>query len=706
MVARLLQPISTLREAHRLHMSWRQPASAILAAALVAFAPAADAKVTGISFTVVSPAFAGRSFGAVGQYEKLTGTITGEVDPADPHNAGITDIALAPRTPRGTVAYSTTFTILRPINPAAGSHELIYEVNNRGTKNMVGVFNTFSSATNTNANDPTTAKDAGDGWLMQRGYTLAWSGWDGLLPKTGGLETVTVPVATNRNGTPVTGRALEEWAIIGPGIKASQLTYPAADDQDTTTAQLTVREHYADTPMAVAGWRYINNGHAVALAGDAAFTQGRLYEFAYTAQQPLVEGLGFAAVRDVVIFLRHGEPGVASPLGHDIATAIAVGFSQSARFLRDFVHLGFNRAETGAQVFDGIENAVAGGNGVFLNYRFAQPSRTERQHTDRWYPEGLFPFAWQVTTDPITGATGGRLQLCDATATCPKIIETLSENEYWAKAASLLTTDPTGTRDLAPSRFVRLYLFASHQHGAARGLGICAQPQNPLWSNAGIRALLNDLDDWLLHDTPAPANRVPMLADGTLAPPALRDRVKFPAIPGVEYNGRATIRNARDFGPQAAAGILTTLPPAYVGTTNPAATSGPGIYPSYVPVDDADGLDVAGIRLPDIAVPVATFTGWGLQAADEAAGDGCEGSGQLLALPATAAAAKAAGDPRRSLAERYPTHAAYVAAVQAGALALQAQRLLLPEDVANYLAAAELSTAGTGAATPPQPLAE
>jgi len=359
-------------------------------------------------------------------------------------------------------------------------------------------------------------------------------------------------------------------------------------------------------------------------------------------------------------------------------------------------------------VFDGLAIHAAGGNGVFLNARFAQPDDSARQHVDRWDPEGRFPFAWTTTTDPVTGARDGALARCIATATCPKIVETLTANEYWEKAGSLLTTDPTGTSDLPDAPGVRSYLFASLPHAAGSGLGVCAQPQNPLNGHAGLRALFADLDAWVRDGTAPPPSRVPRLSDRTLWVPWHQPGVHFPTIPGVTYRKIATVRNGRDwgdgFGPDG--GVITRWPPIMLGVKSPSRVAGPGIYPSYVPTTDPLGNDEAGIRLPDIAAPVATLTGWGLQGPRFAAGDGCLANGQMIALPSTRAAALATGDPRPSLATLYPTHAAYVAAVTAAADALEAQRLLLPQDVATYIALANVSPVGTGSAKAPAPLGQ
>ena len=682
----------------------------LAAGAWCVFAASARAEITSITITSTQPAFGGASFGSVGTYVKITGTAYGEVDASDPTIAQITDIALAPRGADGKVAYSTSFVIIKPADPSKGNHELLYEANNRGNKLMIGTLDVFSSATNTitSANNPTTAGDAGNGWLMRQGYTLAWSGWDPLVANVNSNLTMTAPVATNANGTAIIGPSLEELEVDNSTTTVLPLSYPAANPSDASTGQLTVREHYADAPVPVTGWTYASPT-AIKLAGGAAFTQGRLYEFAYQATNPIVEGLGFASVRDFVDFLRHGSPtttSAQSPLGNDIAYAVSFSISQPGRFMRDFVKLGFNAGPNSRKVFDGVDNYIAAGSGIFLNYRFAEPFRTERQHIARWYPEATFPFAWQTSHDPITGMTAGRLQTCETTGTCPKIIESYSENEFWSKAGSLTTTDPTGRRDLPQTPYVRFYQFASEPHAAASGLGICAQTQNPLLANAGLRALLVDLDAWIRNRGAPPEDQVPRLDRGELVSSLPQRGVRFPTIPTVTYNGVKTIRDTYDFGAAIGQGIITIDPPRLVEGETPTATDGAGIYPSYVPLDDEDGNNVAGIRMPDVEVPVGTFTGWALQGPAYASGDGCDASGQFLPFPFTRAAAKAAKDPRRSLAERYPTHVAYVRRIKAAARRLEAQRLLLPEDVASYIAAAQSgTTGGTSPTTSPLPIA-
>ena len=441
-------------------------------------------------------------------------------------------------------------------------------------------------------------------------------------------------------------------------------------------------------PFRRADWGYVNSsGNAIRLLPvGTPFQQGRLYEFTYPAKDPLVVGLGFAATRDVAAFLRHAaadDDGNPNPLAGDAQSVYTFCFSLPCRFLHDFLRLGFNEDEQGRPAIDGMLNWVGGGSGGFFNYRFAQPSRTHRQHIGRWYPERQFPFANQVTFDPVTGTTDGVLRRCLASGTCPHIFESNSENEYWVKGGSLLHTDTLGN-DLPDPERARSYLFSSLPHGNASGLGICEQPRNPLLPNPGLRALLVALDQWVSAGTEPPASRVPRRGDGTLVPALPQAGVGFPSIPGVTYNGRTTTGDLFDFGPLFGQGILTTLPPLLLGSP----------YPVFVPTTDADGNDVAGIRLPDVAVPLATYSGWNLRAASFAGGDLCDESGQKIDFAQTRAERVAAGDPRLSIEERYPNHGAYVSAVARAANGLHRQRFLLDEDVERIIEAAAESSIG------------
>jgi Alpha/beta hydrolase domain len=645
-----------------------------------------QAGITRLEITrVESPAFEGRAFGQVGQYEKLVGRVDGQVAPNDLRNAVIVDLDLAPRNANGMVEYSADFSLLKPIDVATGNHRLLYGINNRGDMRSLAALNDAPSG----GNDPITASDAGNGFLMEQGYSILESGWDPTAPSTNGRLTMSVPVAKNPDGSRVTGPALEEFVVDDTSTLSEPLTYPAAS-ADKSQASLTVRVRYEDLPVQVPadGWEYASDDlKSVRLVPSGTpFQQGTLYEFTYPARDALVAGLGFAAIRDVGDFVRHAQTdqqGTPNPLAGDVQEVYSHCVSQPCRTMHDFLYLGFNQGADGGRVFDGILNWIGGGDGIFLNYRFAQPGRTHRQHIARWYPEFQFPFANQVIYDPVTGQTGGRLARCTQTNTCPHIFEVNSENEYWAKDMAIFQLDGEG-KDLPDPANVRYFLMSSLPHAAGSGPGICQQNRNPLVPNPVIRALLVDLDEWVSSGIEPPASRMPRVADGTLVPPLPQDGVGFPAIPNVIYNGRMHTGDLFDFGPRFERGILSILPPRLVGTP----------YPMLVPKTDSDGNDVAGVRLPDVAAPLATYTGWGLRGVPAGANDGCDAAGQKIDFPQTRAEREATGDPRASIEERYPAHADYVNAVANAANDLRQARLLLEADAQAYIDAATASTIG------------
>ena len=364
-------------------------------------------------------------------------------------------------------------------------------MNNRGNLDSpffpsVGVLSVFNDGSG--GNDPSSAAHAGNGFLMRQGYTIVSSGWDPGVAAGGNRLTIRVSVAKHPDGSPVIGPSLEEVVIDNATTVIAPLTYPAAAT-DKSLASLTVRTRYDDSPVTIpaAGWEYVNALSIRLLPAGTPFTQGRLYEFTYPARDPLVAGLGFAATRDFAAFLRHAdsdETGTPNPLLGTIERVYTFGISQPARYMRDFLHLGFNEDEQGDRVFDGILNWLGAGSGIFLNYRFAQAARTHRQHIGRWYPERDFPFANRILFDPITGRTDGRSRRCLETNTCPRIFDVNSANEYWVKAGSLLHTDTLGN-DLRDSRDGRSYLLSSLPHNASTGPGLCQQPGNPLVPQPG-----------------------------------------------------------------------------------------------------------------------------------------------------------------------------------------------------------------------------
>jgi len=665
-------------------------------------APSGEARITKILITTQeSPTFGGYSWPGVGQYEKLVGKAFGEVDPTDPRNAVIVDLGLAPRNAAGKVEYAFDFYILKPMDLSKGAHKVMYEPPNRGRKTWAALGRFPAGNDPGSVTDPAVLANA---FLMPRGYTMVWSGWD----KSAGTSTanfnmtVTLPIAKNPDGSSITGPAYEY--IVASGTSFT-LSYPAATS-DKAQAKLTHRVHLNDPPVEIppSEWEYANATLTAIrlLPAGTAFIANDIYEFSYTAKDPTVNGLGFAAVRDWNAWLRYelaDDFGTPNPLAGDITRIYTEVSSQPGRLLNDFRHLGFNEAENSKKVFDGLMQWIAAGDGINLNYRFSYPNRTERNRQDHLYVEGVFPFANVTTTDPFTGKTDSRYARCIATNTCPLGAEIYSANEYWVKAASLLHTDPAGTVDLPDSPYARNYLMSSQQHGTGNGSskGNCQQFLNPLDSAPVQRALFLALDDWTNGILPPPS-RVPKLSDGTLVPPLPQSGMGFPNIPGVTYTGLKTTRYLLNYGPDFyETGIATINPPVISLPYEDNPLNGP-IYPSSVPKTDSDGNDIAGVRLPDVEVPLATYTGWALRAGPQA-NDGCEASGQMIPFARTRAEREASGDPRPSVEERYPSFGAYYSAVMRAIDDLVKNRLMLCEDADDELA--RLLQAGLDKGVPP-----
>mgnify|MGYP000873612564 CR=1 FL=1 len=659
-------------------------AGALAATAALVIPVPADARLVRFDITSKeSPTFGGYSWPGVGQYEKLVGMAYGELDPNDPRNSVIVDIQLAPRNAAGKVEYSHTFYILKPIDLSKGAHRMMYEPPNRGGKTI--------SAMNrgVGGNDPGSVTDPNalaNSFLMPRGWTLAFSGWGySAGTSTANFNSViNLPVAKNPDGSSITGPSYE---YIVTGNTSYTLNYKAAT-LDKSKATLTHRKLLNDTPEVIpaSGWEYVDETHIRLLPAGTAFTNNDIYEFMYTAKDPTVNGIGMAAIRDFVAWLRYAQAddaGNANPLAGDVQRVLTEISSQPGRLLNDFRLYGFNQAETLQKVFDGHMQWIAAADGLNLNYRFSQPGRTERNRQDHLYAEGVFPFANESTTDHISGVTAGRNDKCAASNTCPFTMEIYSANEYWVKAASLFHTDTKGTVDLPGHPQARYYFMSSMQHGTGNGnaKGNCQQFQNPLDSSPVQRALFLALNDWVTTGKEPPASRLPRLADGTLVPPA-QSATGFPNIPGVTYTGLMTTRYRFNYGPRFyTQGIMDLNPPTVTPPYQNNPLNGP-IYNNMVPKTDADGNDIAGVRLPDVRVPLNTFTGWALRA-DPNRNDGCEGSGQRIPFPTTKAAREASGDPRLSIEERYPNFTDYYYRVTQAVNDFVGEGFLLPEDAAT-----------------------
>ena len=596
----------------------------------------------------------GAPFGAVGGYERVLGGARGEVDPDDPANKTIALLDKAPRNARGRVEYSTDLYILRPLDPASGNGRILYEVTNRGRKMLFGNIADGPQG----MNDPRAVADVGNGFPLRRGFTLVWSGWDPDAPRANSGLALTAPVATD-NGRPIVQRVREEYVSgtrVG-ALEAFKLSHEAAT-LDQSRARLTVRGRASDPPLEMPSgeWSFVDR-RTIRLREGTKPKPGFLYEFHYEATNPRVQGLGFAATRDLISYLKYNPAAVAAT-GRPTSHALAIGFSQGGRYLRHHISAGFNRDEQGRKVFDGIHTHTAGVGRIFFNVPFGQPARTNTQHEDHGFPEAWFPFSTAVLEDHMTGQKGAlfRGDDCD-----PRLIETGTSTEYWQKGASLLTTDPLGMKDVALPEDSRVYMIAGTQHGGRVGAttdpGPNRNPRNPHSPMPAVRALLIALDEWVASGKAPPASRVPTLGDGTLVEP---DKTGFPAIPGA----------------------------AVVTVTNEVAPSGDWVdpkpagraYRTLVCRVDDDGNEIAGVRLPDIAVPLATYTGWNEYKPPYPRGELADRDGSYFAFPAD------------KIAQRYRNRADYVAKVTAVVDQLMKERLLLREDADRYLEKARAET--------------
>jgi hypothetical protein len=610
-----------------------------------------------IEITTRSDAFGGTAVDTIGIYEQLAGIAHMTIDPKAPANRDIVDLERAPRDADGMVHYDVDVQILRPRNPAKAQRVLVYDVVNRGNKTISAM-----------AGGSGWGADAGPTFLAQRGYTVVWSGWQGDLAGSRQIG-ARFPIATY-HGRPITGRITTEAIFDAPSGDRMVLPYPAAS-LEQSRARLSVRQRADDREQTVApvDWHYVD-ARNITLKRPAGMDAGAIYRFSYVARDPKVMGLGFAAVRDLIAFLRHGSAEQGNPLA-DIAlaacirnasgtcanpdggvfgTTVAFGGSQSGRYLRDFVWQGFNRDLSGSRVFDGVLTMIPGGRRTFTNMRFAEPGRFSRQHEDHDVPGFDFPFAYGALRDPVTGKTDGILFRCEADRTCPKIFHVDTSAEFWQAGASLVGTGGTD-RDIAFPRNVRAYLIAGGAHAPGMTMPACQGLANPLNYSPIIRALMIDLIDWTTGSHDPPDSRWPRIADGGLRPV---EALQTPDLSSIGISWPKVVNR-------------------------PTAPAGKRGWPVLVPSVDADGNDAPGIRMPELAAPTGTYLGWSLRKAGFGAGDLCLVFGSYISF-ATDAAARGS-DPRASLTDRYgPTTREQ--RLGAATDELRRDRLLLLDDTA------------------------
>ena len=652
-------------------------------------ASSARAEVVALKILKREPFASGKAFGEVGAYEQITALARFAIDPKDERNRVIVDLELAPRNADGKVEFAADVVILAPKDPGKGNGALFYDVNNRGNKLALGMFNRPPGGPGPDAKNP-----AGDGFLMRMGYTVVWSGWIGeLLPGDGRLL-LQAPQA-RENDQVVHGIVRQETSadskvkLMPLSRRPNHGSYPPTKDGEAK-AVLTKRMHESDKREIVPRnqWRMVQLPMRPYVQGveqtlpeirleiEAGLEPGVLYELIYEGEGSLVQGVGLAGVRDLISFLRHDNTDknpLRKPDGQPaIQRAYSFGVSQSGRFLRQLLYQGFNEDTQGRIVFEGLIPHVAGGAVGFFNHRFAQPNRHNGQHEDHLYPADLFPFTYGLSTDPYTKKTDGILSRYAKSKVQPKVMHTQSAAEYWHRAGSLVHTDPLGRKDADIPDNVRIYGFGGTQHGPAAfppSKGNSDNYANFADYRPFLRALLVALDEWVRDDKAPPASVYPRFEERTLVT-WTREATGFPKIPGVRFPLAIQQPSYNDYGLQfASKGIITIEPPKVKGD-----------YTVLVPKGDADGNDQGMLLPPEVAVPLGSYTGWNLRKREIGA-DGALMSlqGSFIPFPTGDSA-----DPRPPLSKRYADVKFYRQQLDEACERLVNERYLLAEDRPRY----------------------
>jgi Alpha/beta hydrolase domain len=662
-----------------------------IAAALTLTAPyALHARVTKITITSRTAAFNNQSFGATGPYEKIKGIASGEIDPKDRRNALITDIQFAPKNAHGRVEYRANFTMVKPVDMSKGSGVLLYNIVNRGNHGGPAEFHVGG--------------DPGDGFLYNLGEAVLWSGWQGDIPlSTDGSdrEGIEVPIARNASGAPITSPVWDRLTNASGNTQSLPGAVGRAPASlDTSKAKLisAVSETPAGiksgvTAIAASEWAFADcrktafpgTPDATRICLRGGFNPALLYEVVYTAKDPLVLGVGMAAMRDVISFFRYSkrdDAGTANPVFGTVPHVIGMGNSQSGRLAKTFLNLGFNEDENGKVVWDGVNARIAGMLGGF-NVRFAKPGDIAEMYD----PGADGPLWWSDYTDRVRGRPAwGLLHRCKITNTCPKITETYGGPEVWYSHGTVGIAGTAGNQDLPLPDNVRRYYHPGTPHGGGRGgfaLGVAAgnadsMAGNPNPERETDRALYVALVDWVVKNTPPPPSVYPRIGDGTLVP-ANSAAIGWPHIPNApKPDGVINPVLDYDYGPEFRyndeSGVITNVPPAIKR-----------MIPMLAPKVDADGNEMGGVASLLQRVPLGTYTGWNPISSGALKGRERSLSAGYIPFAKTKAERLANGDPRRSIEERYPSAAAYYTAAVKQADELVQQRLLLPEDAIRLL---------------------
>jgi hypothetical protein len=634
-----------------------------------------NARVLRLEIASRTDVLRGQQFGDVGAYERITGRVYFALAVANSRNLRIVDLNHAVNLENGEVEFSADFIAVRPKDAHKGNGSMLLEVPNRGRGRIIGLVD---------GGDWDLANDAGDAWLLRSGFTIVTLGWQWDAAGSDALR-LNAPVA-KENGKTIAGllrgdlmpsKAMPEIPL-GHFILGSigGTEYPVAAPDDPRDV-LTVRDS-REGPRSViprTEWQYgqtvagrlIPSSRYIHLNGG--FQPGKIYEYVYVVADPVVAGGGFAAIRDFASYAKHA-PDAVTPA----ARVYGEGISQNGRFLRDFLYQDFNADEEGRIALDGVLAHVAGAGRGSFNYRFAQPSRDAQPTSSVFFPTDIFPFTDRPEKDPVSGETGGLLDRAGSDKVMPRIFFSNTSYEYWGRAAALIHVTAGGKADAPISDNVRIYHFTGLQHFSGpfppeKGKGdlLGQQPQSPLPVKYFWRAMIANMDAWVRSNTLPPSSSYPKIADGTLVP--LREYAP-PAIPGVNRPHEANEAWHLDFGPKWRDGILSIQPPKVSES-----------FPVLVPQVDADGNERDGVRLPEITVPLATYTGWNLRDPSIGAPDQrVSFEASYLPFPTTAAQGQKTGDPRKSIAERYLNREDYMNRYQNAIDDLVKQRWILPED--------------------------
>jgi hypothetical protein len=636
-----------------------------LTASVVAFAPATiRSEVTRVEVTSRQDVLAGKAFGTVGAYEKLVGKVYLAVDPNNPHNRIIADLDKAPRNRQGQVEFSADLFILKPKDPSRSNGVLLFDVVNRGNKQVLISFNRAKPSA-----DPTTEEEFGDGLLMREGYTIVAVGWEFDIPKNKNLVLLDTPVATD-NGRPITGW-VNPWFI--PNRLTASYEYASGEftpvypplDPNNPAYLLTEREGLVATPRLIPrrDWQFgrVENGKVVFDPNwvwlKGGFKPGMTYQVTYESKNPPVAGLGFAAVRDMASTLKYHPEAIVHG-----KVAYTYGSSQVGRWQRQMIYEGFTTDEQGRQAIDALFIQTGGTSVGSFNERFAQPDELGS------FTQTKFPIRYETTTDPVTGKRDGLGARVPAGLE-PKIFLVDTGSEYWdrGRVAALRHLSLDGREDLPDPPNVRVFFLAGTKHGSgswppadsdAQPLRI--NPNDYRWAQ---RALLAALDRWARQGVAPPPSRHPELSDHSLV---AHHEIKYPDVPGVKWPYHVP------------GGYRVDLP------------AGPiSVLPLVVPQVDSDGNDVGGIRLPEQAVPLGTYTDWAFRTEQIGAPDTLVAmAGSYIPFAKTRAEREKNKDPRLSIEERYSGREDYLRRIEEAANRLVQARYLLQEDLQSIVVAA------------------